>query len=100
MLEGNSAARPFGGEGRQRPRKARMSDRNPGQKVPRTEQERLLRGRLLGRRVELLDGRHGILLLVWHDPITRGLSCCIQLQGASTWIDASEIRIPLGGSAA
>lgn len=68
-------------------------------RAPRTEQERLLRGRLVGRRVELLDGRSGILQSVWYDPTAGGLSCCVQFQGATTWIDASEIRIPSGTGA-
>lgn len=74
-----------------------MSGRPPAQRAPRSEAERLLRGRLLGRSVQLLDGRSGILQSVWYDSTTGVLSCCLQLQGATTWIDASEIRIPPGG---
>lgn len=67
---------------------------NPAQRAPRTEQERLLRGRLLGRRVELIDGRSGTLQAVWFEPSTRGLSCCVALAGGTVWIDASEVQIP------
>jgi hypothetical protein len=77
-----------------------MRTSDPTRRAPRSEEERLLRGRLVGRSVQLLDGRSGILRSVWYDPTAGGLSCCVQLQGATTWIDASEIRITPGGSAA
>jgi hypothetical protein len=76
-----------------------MSNSDPTRRAPRTEEERILRGRLLGRRVELLDGRSGLLRLVWFDPVTRALSCCVQVEGASAWIDADEILIPPGTGA-
>lgn len=72
----------------------------PPRRAPRSETERILRGRLLNREVKLVDGRVGILQSVWYDPVTKNLSCFVSIEGASAWIDASEIiLIPPGTGA-
>jgi hypothetical protein len=63
-------------------------------RAPRSERERVLRGRLLGQTVQLVDGRSGVLQSVWYEPVTRALSCCVSIGGASAWVDTSEIKLP------
>lgn len=71
----------------------------PPRRAARSETEAILRGRLLGKPVELLDGRRGVLASVWFDPAVRALACCVSIEGASVWVDASEVRIPPGRGA-
>lgn len=68
-------------------------NRNATGRAPRTEEERLLRGRLVGRTVQLIDGRSGVLQSVWYESATRRLACLIRLERVATWVDSSEIRI-------
>ena len=74
-----------------------MSNRDSTPRAPRTEQERILRGRLLGRRVGLVDGRSGVLQSVWFE--SGDLVCLVQFERGAAWIDADEIRIPNGTGA-
>jgi hypothetical protein len=46
-----------------------------------------------GRKVELLDGRSGILRSTSRD-IDGLLSCALELRGGLVWVDAGELRFP------